>query len=82
MSRYSLESVKASAGVRISLSSASQDSIPAAIVTAHRTALEMQAVETAVFTFPYSFAPNSCETMTEQPILHPKANAMKINVTS
>ena len=42
----------------------------------------MQAVDTAVFIFPYSLAPKSWETTTEQPMLQPKAKARKISVTS
>ena len=80
--RFRLESAKASAGVWISSSSASQNSIPTAMMAAHSTALAMQAVETAVLTFPYSLAPKNWETMTEQPMLQPKAKAMKISVTS
>ena len=37
-------------------------------------------VQTAVFSCPYSFAPNNLETTTAQPILLPTATDMKIMV--
>ncbi len=56
--------------------------MPISINNTQRKALKIQAVDTAVFNLLYSFAPNNCETITEQPILHPKANAIKISVIS
>ena len=66
----------------MSRSRPSQPSVPASISTAQTTALEMNVVYTAVFISPSFFAPKSWETMTEQPMLQPKANAMKISVIS
>ena len=55
---------------------------PPVIRARQTTAVISMAVETAVFTWLYSFAPNCRDTTTEQPMLHPKATAMKISVTS
>ena len=55
---------------------------PIAIRTAQVAALKIIVVDTAVFISRYSLAPNSCATMTEQPMLQPKAKAMKISVIS
>ena len=82
MSRYSCESAKTSAGVLMRCSSAPQPRIPPAISATHSTALAMQAVETAVFILLYFLAPKYCDTMTLQPMLQPKAKAIKISVIS
>ena len=82
MSRYSFESAITVSGVFISRSRSVQNIIPADIRTAHSTPPEISVVYTAVFSSLYCFAPNSCETMTEQPMLQPNANAMKISVIS
>ena len=55
---------------------------PIAISTAQVAALKIIVVDTAVFISQYSLAPNSCATMTEQPMLQPKAKAIKISVIS
>ena len=82
MFRYSPESANTSSGVFIRRSSASQPDRPAIMSAPQSAALAMQAVDTAVFIPPYSPAPKSRETTTEQPILQPNAKAMKISVTS
>ena len=82
MSRYSLESAKTSCGVLMPRSSASQPRMPPAISAAHSTALAMQAVDTAVFILLNFLAPKNWDTITLQPMLQPKAKAMKIRVIS
>ena len=82
MSRYSLESSNTSIGVRINVRRVLHPAMPNPISSRHKRALNMLAVETAVFIFAYSPEPNSWDTMTEQPILQPKAKAIKIKVTS
>ena len=69
-------------GVWMSVRSGVQSPRPMAISTAHVAALSTIVVETAVFISRYSFAPNSCATMTEHPMLQPKAKAMKMSVIS
>lgn len=71
-----------SSGVLIRESSAPQHRMPAAISAAHSAAAAISVVVTAVFICLYSLAPNSWETITEQPMLQPKAKAMKIRVIS
>ena len=56
--------------------------MPTSISSRQTTPLDSAAVDTAVFTSPYSRAPNNWDTSTEQPMLQPKAKAMKINVIS
>ena len=77
-----MEAAKASSGVRMSRSRPPQPRMPPSIKAPQRRALAMQAGDTAVFIFPYSLAPKSWDTTTEQPMLHPKAKARKISVTS
>ena len=69
-------------GVGISDSSNEPDRNPAIIKTAHTIPLDMNDVYTAVFISVSFLAPKSWETITEHPMLHPKANAIKISVIS
>ena len=82
MSRYSAESANTSSGVLISVSRPSQPRMPTSISSRHTRLLDSAAVDTAVFTSPYSLAPKSWDTSTEHPMLQPKAKAMKIRVIS
>ena len=71
-----------SAGVLMRASKASQPASPAAISRATSTAQPIKEVVTAVFMSRYCRAPKKRDTTTEQPMLHPKAKAMKIRVIS
>ena len=82
MSRYRAESARISAGVLMSSSRASHPKRPTSIRTATSTAHPIREVVTAVFMSRYCLAPKKRDTMTEQPMLHPKAKAMKIRVIS
>ena len=82
MFRYSREASMISSGVWIRASSSRLVSRPAITITASKIAVKIKVVDTAVFIFRYSFAPNNLDTITEHPILHPNANAIKINVIS
>ena len=55
---------------------------PSIIITAHTTPLTQNEVCTAVRISPILRAPYSWEIKTEQPMLHPIANARKISVIS
>ena len=63
-------------------SSASLPRLPTSIRTMHSTVLLMMAVRAAVFTSAYFLAPKNWDTITELPMLQPKAKAMKIRVIS
>ena len=76
MSRYSFESAKTSCGVLIRFRRLSQKRIPVSISIRHTAPLAIIAVDTAVFRLPYCLAPKKVDTITEQPILHPNANAI------
>ena len=82
MSRYSLESGRISSGVLIIRSRFVQKRVPTPISTRHTTPLAISVVYTAVFRSAIRLAPKSWETMTEQPMLQPKAKAIKIRVIS
>ena len=69
-------------GVLIRRSSPPQKIAPNSIKTPHSTPPAISDVYTLVFISPYFFAPKKLDTTTEQPILQPNANAMKINVIS
>lgn len=69
-------------GVLMSLRSGVEHVRPITISITQSTALAIQVVKTAVFKSVYFFAPKSLDTMTEQPMLQPKANAMNISVIS
>ena len=71
-----------SSGVWMSSSNPAPQLNPAIISTPQTTALESRAVWTAVFMSAICLAPNSWDTMTEQPMLQPKAKARKIRVIS
>ena len=82
LKQFMSESAKTMSGVLIRRSNAPAPNIPISINRTQSPALKMQAVYTEVLTFLNSFAPKNLETTTEQPILQPKAKAMKINVIS
>ena len=82
MSRYRAESARISSGVLMSSSRASQPASPTSISRATRAAQPIREVVTAVFISRYCLAPKNRDTITEQPMLHPKAKAMKIRVIS
>ena len=82
MSRYRAESANTSRGVLIIFRRLSQPRMPTSISIRHTRPLDSMAVDTAVFMLPYSFAPKSWDTSTEQPILQPNAKARKIRVIS
>ena len=63
-------------------SSGAANMAPTASSAPQVIAAAMSDVATAVLTLPYSFAPKYRETVTEQPVLHPKAKARKIYVIS
>ena len=69
-------------GVWISSRRSVQNAVPKTISTRHTAPLAIRVVYTAVFSSESFFAPKSWDTMTEQPMLQPKAKAMKIRVIS
>lgn len=75
-------SARSSSGVLISFRSGVESVSPITMSMAQTAALAIQVVNTAVFKSVFFFAPNSLDTITEQPMLHPNAKAMKISVIS
>lgn len=80
--RYRSESSITSSGVFISLRRLRPKSRPHAISIIQSTPLEIIVVYTVVLTSLYRLAPKKLDTITEQPMLHPNAKAMKIKVIS
>ncbi len=62
-------------GVLITRRSVGVSRNPRNIKTPHKRPVKIMAVLTAVLTSCMRFAPKYCDTMTEVPILQPKANA-------
>lgn len=60
----------------------SQTNVPITVKTAASANTKIVEVQTAVFSRPNSFSPNSCETMTLMPMPQPKANAINSMVTA
>ena len=69
-------------GVLIALSSRGAQESPSTVSNRHSTAEEIYAVDTALLTSAMRFAPKKRAATTEQPMLHPKAKAMKTRVIS
>ena len=81
MRKYSSASEKMFSGVLIRRMIGVVAATPTTASTDEITAEAISDVKIAVLTLPIFFAPNSWEITTEQPILLPKATAIKIIVT-